>query len=157
MGRRPLVLLSGKDPTRPGGHETYVRTHALAAAELSFEPHVFYMTPGVRSRVERTGFGVVHAVAAPGRRRPAVLQRRPLVAAVARFLEPRPGPHLIHGFALWAHVAVDAARRLNERGVGAVAVASAYARRAYEVEAAYRNVRRHHGAVQRIGHWIWLR
>jgi glycosyltransferase involved in cell wall biosynthesis len=157
MSRRPLVLISGREPAGAGGHESYVRAHARAAMELGYEPRIFSVTTGLRSRVERTGFGVVHSMAAPGRRRPVVLQVLPLADAVVRFLAPRPGPHLIHGFGIRAFAAVDAARRLSDRGVPAVAVASSYARRAYEVGARHQGLRRHHGLAQRLGHAIWLR
>src|SRR3954447_17579502 len=102
MSGRPLVLISGREPAGAGGHESYVRAHARAAMELGYEPHIFSVTTGLRSRVERTGFGVVHSMAAPGRRRPVVLQVLPLADAVVRFLAPRPGPHLIHGFGIRA-------------------------------------------------------
>src|SRR5690348_4898933 len=102
MERGPLVLISGKDVLDgTGGHESYVRAHALAAARAGYEPHVFCVAH--RSETTAARFGAVHRVAAPlGLHLPPALQAPLLARAVVRFLTPRPGPHVIHGFAMWA-------------------------------------------------------
>src|SRR5437588_4407143 len=103
MRRVALVLMTGKDPLAPGGHESYVRAHALAASRIGFEPHLFCL--GVWPSVQRTEFGIVHRVAAPPRRTPPALLQVPLTAhlpllalAAARFLARSEGHGLVHGF-----------------------------------------------------------
>src|SRR3954469_5717852 len=133
MPPKPLVLISGKDVLDGvGGHESYVRAHALAAARAGFEPHVFCI--GRRPATTRTEYGCVHHVAAPLPVAPPVALHGPLLArAVVAFLGGRPGPPLIHSFAIWPAAGAAASRALARRGVRAVAVASAYGTRAYEV------------------------
>lgn len=135
-----------------GGHETYVRAHALAAARLGLDAHVFCV--GSRPRTTRTDFGVVHHVPAP---LPVALHG-PLVArAVVRFVGRRPGPIGIHSFAVWASAGVLASRALARRGVTAIPVASAYGTRAYEVGAMQDGLHRHHGLAHRVRYRAWLR
>jgi len=51
----------------------------------------------------------------------------PFIArAVSRFLAPRRGPHVIHGFGVWTLGGVLAARALSGRGVEAAPIASVY-------------------------------
>src|SRR5580658_9063747 len=129
--RRPLVLISGKDPLNAvGGHESYVRAHALAAAAAGFDPHLFCV--GTRNAEVVSEFGTVHTVAPPRGWRvpvPAAFHRALLARAVVRFLSPYPGPHLIHSFAIWSGAGVAASRSLARAGVTAIPVASAYATR----------------------------
>jgi glycosyltransferase involved in cell wall biosynthesis len=156
MTGRPLALISGKDPLRSvGGHESYVRAHAIAAREAGFEPHVFCI--GERTALLSADFGIVHRVGAPGPVTPPVWLQGPLLArAVVQLLARSPGPHLIHGFAVWAGAAVSAAAALARRGVASVAVASAYATRAYEVGAMQAGLHPYHGAGQRLRYRAWL-
>src|SRR4051794_29019577 len=157
MPRKPLVLISGKDVLHGvGGHESYVRAHALAATRAGFEPHVFCV--GRRPGSAGTEFGQVHHVALPLPVEPPVALHGPLLArAVAAFLARSPGPHVIHGFAIWAAAGVAASRALARDGRRAVPVASAYGTRAYEVGAMQDALRAHHGPANRIRYRAWLR
>jgi glycosyltransferase involved in cell wall biosynthesis len=161
MGRGPLVLISGRDPLDGiGGHETYVRAHALAAASCGFEPHIFCMSKSIRGRTARTDFGVVHYVSHPlPRQRPIAAHGPFLARAVVRFLAQSPGPHPIHSFALWSGAGVAASRALARRGIRAVPLASAYGTRAYEVGAMQGALQAHHGLVHRLryrGRLRWI-
>jgi glycosyltransferase involved in cell wall biosynthesis len=160
MTGRPLALISGKDPLASiGGHESYVRAHATVAREAGFEPHIFCI--GDRPAVVDADFGIVHRVSAPGPVTPPVWLQGPLLArAVVKLLAPLPGPHLIHGFAVWSAAAVSAATALARRGVAAIPVASAYATRTYEVGAMQAGLHAHHGVGQRLRYrawWSWIR
>jgi glycosyltransferase involved in cell wall biosynthesis len=147
------VLISGKRVLdRAGGHETYVRAHALAAASLGLEPHIF--CAGRRARTTRTGYGVVHEVPLP---LPVALHGPPLAAAVARWAGNRSRTIGIHGFAIWSSAGVLASRALSRRGVTAIPLASAYATRAYEVEAMQAGLGRHLGPLQRLRYRAWRR
>lgn len=159
MGRPPLVLVSGKDPRRAGGHENYVRAHALAAAACGFHPHVFSVSSSLRSRTVATEFGTLHMVAAPlGVTHPVILQNGPLARAVAGFLRDRPGgPHLIHGFALWSRAAVAASRALGRQGMPAVPVASAYGTRRYEIGSMQPGLTERYTLPQRLFYRGWYR
>jgi glycosyltransferase involved in cell wall biosynthesis len=157
MADRPLVLVSGKDPVASvGGHETYVRAHALAAAAAGFQPHVFCSSKA--AGVVGSEFGSIHRVGwrGPGEA-PVAGQPSALARAVAEFLVRDPGPHIIHGFGIWAAAAVLATGRLAPRGVHACAVASAYGTRAYELRAMQPGVRAHHGRINRMRYrgWYW--
>jgi glycosyltransferase involved in cell wall biosynthesis len=147
------VLISGKDPLGLGGHESYVRAHALGAAKLGFEPHIFCV--GNHAGTTSSEFGAVHRVGHAWT--PVVAQSPVLARAVVAFLERRPGPHLIHGFAIWAGAGVIATRRLARRGVRATAIASAYATRAYELRAMQQGLRAHQGLRHRAHYRAWLR
>lgn len=162
MERRPLVLISGKNVLEAGGHESYVRAHALAAAQIGFDPHIFCASSA--NETERTDFGVIHRVAAPPRRTPPVLLQVPLPAqmpllarAVVKFLATRPGPHLIHSFSIFAAAGVAASQALARRSVDAVPIASAYATRAYEIDVMQGGLRAHHGLTDRVRHRAWQR
>jgi glycosyltransferase involved in cell wall biosynthesis len=156
-GRRPLVLISGKDLLGGfGGHESYVRAHALAAASAGFAPHVFCV--GTRVAEAVTDFGTVHTVATPAGWRPPVAFHGALLArSVVRFLASYPGPHLIHSFAIWSGAGVAASRSLAHRGITAIPVASAYGTRSYEVSAMQDALAPHHGLAHRLGYRAWLR
>jgi glycosyltransferase involved in cell wall biosynthesis len=159
VAARPLILISGKDPSSLyGGHETYVRAHALAALRLGFEPHVICASDRT-DRVE-TEYGLLHRFAL-GRYEPPAAFEVALLAHGARQVVTRhragPEPALMHGFALWSASGVAAARSLARRGIGAVAIASAYATREYEVGVMQSGLAAHHGIVQRARHRAWLR
>ena len=155
---RPLVLVSGKDPVgQAGGHTSYIRAHALAAARCGFDPHVFCAANTLRPRTTRADFATIHHVPVPGRHNPVVLQNAPLARAVVHFLEDVPGPHLIHGFGLWSGAATSASRALNMGGAAAVPVASAYATRLYEIAAMQPGIRSHHGLALKLHYAVRLR
>jgi glycosyltransferase involved in cell wall biosynthesis len=151
---RPLVLVSGKDPLNDvGGHKTYVRAHALAAAKIGFEPHIFCV--GTRSGVQDTDFGTLHTVAGPlGFRRPLAFHGPVLARAVVDLLVDQPGPHLVHGFAIWSQAGVAASRALARRGVTAVPVASAYDTRAADAAAKLAALASQHTMAHRLHYQI---
>ena len=109
MRPRPLVLVSGKGVIgTAGGHESYVRAHALAVARFGFEPHVFCAAR--RSGTTVTDFATVHDVAAPV----PVAAQQPLIArAIVRRFRDEAQPVAIHGFALWASAGALAALMLT--------------------------------------------
>jgi glycosyltransferase involved in cell wall biosynthesis len=152
--KRPLVFVSGKDPLNDvGGHKTYVRAHALAAARIGFEPHIFCV--GARSRVQETDFGTLHTVAGPlGFRRPVALHGPVLSRAVVGFLAHQPGPHLIHGFAIWSQASAAASRELASRGVTAIPVASAYDTRTSDAAAKRAALASQHTLAHRLHYRI---
>jgi glycosyltransferase involved in cell wall biosynthesis len=156
-GRRPLVLISGKDVREEvGGHPSYVRAHALAGLRLGFAPRVFCFGP--RNRLDVEAFGTVHTVAAPlGVRLPVALQQTLLARSVATFLASRRGSHLIHGFAIWSAAGVAASARLARSGVPATPVASAYGTRAYEVGVMQNALGPRYAHAERARYRAWLR
>ncbi len=162
MDRPPLVLISGKDVFGAGGHETYVQAHALAAARLGYEPHIFFAS--TTQSTERTELGVIHRVLAPPRRRPPVLlqiplptRMPPLAYGIAGFLAKRPGRHLIHSFGVYGAAGVLATRLLARRGVDAVQIASAYGTRAYELRVMGNGLRPYHGLSNQLRYRAWRR
>jgi glycosyltransferase involved in cell wall biosynthesis len=162
VGRSPIVLISGRDPSRAGGHESYVLAHALAAARIGFEPHIFFGSTATGT--ERTEIGVVHRVRVPPRRQPPVLAQIPLPTympllgrGVANFLGPFAGGHLIHSFGVYGAAGVWAGRALKRRGVQAVSIASSYGTRAYELGALDDGLRAHHGLGNRVQYRAWRR
>ena len=152
---KPVVLIAGKDPfEKTGGHGTYVRAHALAAAEVGFAPHVFCAAR--RASVVDTDFGVLHRVAAPLRSHNlASLQTPFLSAAVAAFLRNRSGPHLIHSFGVWAGAGVAASRKLAALGIESVPVASVYTTLEHENRAILRGLGSYHGVRKRLYYAAW--
>jgi glycosyltransferase involved in cell wall biosynthesis len=149
--RPPIALISGKDVLNGvGGHETYVRAHAMAAQRLGLDPHIFCV--GGRARTIPTDYGTVHHVRAPG---PVAAQGPPLATAAAQLAGP---DHLlgIHGFALWASAGVMAGRIVRRRGFREAVLCNAYATRAYEVAAMQDGLHDHHGRFNRIRYRAWL-
>jgi glycosyltransferase involved in cell wall biosynthesis len=132
---RPVVLISGYDPTAAGygGHSSYVRAHAYALRQAGFEPHMFCLSP--RTETVAAPYAVVHRIASPYHSFRNVMlpfQAPRLIRAVESYLAPLPPPHLIHGFQIWTHVAVAAAKRLNARGIPTQPAGSAYDAVLYE-------------------------
>jgi glycosyltransferase involved in cell wall biosynthesis len=139
-----VALVAGKDPLAElgGGHSSYVRAHARAALAAGYAPHLFAVG-WERDEVE-TGFGMLHRQRSllplprrPNLGSPQYLIQSPLhVPQLARALESffaeRPGPHLAHGFGVWASAAVAARARLARRGVALRVIASAYSTNAHE-------------------------
>jgi glycosyltransferase involved in cell wall biosynthesis len=124
----PVVLISGNDPTAGhGGHSSYVRAHAYALRQASFDPQIFCVSP--RTETVAAPYAVVHRIASPYRPFRHVMMRfhaPRLICAVEQYLTPLPPPHLIHGFQIWTYAAVAAARRLNARGIPTQPVGSTY-------------------------------
>jgi glycosyltransferase involved in cell wall biosynthesis len=132
-----LILILGRDPLRTsGGNESYVVAHAKAAIVAGYRPRVFSMAK--RSSVIETDYGFLHRVASPAhpiRGITAILHRPWLARAIARYLDGRPGPHVIHGFGVWADSAVAASRILARRGVEALPVATVFVATEHEAAA----------------------
>jgi glycosyltransferase involved in cell wall biosynthesis len=80
-----------------------------------------------------------------------------LARAAVRLLAGRPGPHIVHGFAIWSASAAAAAQALGRRGETATAVASAYATRTYEIGAMQNGLGPHLSSSQRLRYRAWLR
>ncbi len=123
-----VTLISGRDPhLRAAGHESYVVAHARAARRAGCDVHVFAL--GSRHLTRATDYGTLHIVGTPIRpihSITAVLQRRRLVAAITASLAGVTGPHVLHGFVIWADAAVAAARALERRSERATAIATVW-------------------------------
>ncbi len=163
---RPVVLIAGKDPTTTtGGHPSYVRAHARAAALAGFSPHVFALAP--RASREETDFGTLHRITTPVRpiRRLMAAGHTPFLAAgIVRFLRrfrDLPGPRLVHGFGAWADAGAAAARTLSREGIETVAVASAYTTLEHECRAKLSGVDRTdhglHSWLRYRAEYLWIR
>ncbi len=135
--KRVVVLIGGKDPKAGmGGGASYFRAHARAAMQAGFEPHIFYGAPVVR--VVESEYGYIHEAQSFVARRFAksagieitkclLPWLAPRVASeIERFLLPRRGPHLIHGFSAWAYTALLAGERLRRAGAEAIVVGNVY-------------------------------
>jgi glycosyltransferase involved in cell wall biosynthesis len=157
VGRRPLVLISGKDVVdRVGGHASYVRAHALAAIRAGFEPHIFEIarTPGT---VE-TEWGTVHRLRMPHRHPSPIVLHMPFLArAVTDFVVERADTQVVHSFGVWAAAGATATRALARRGIYVVPVASAYGRRLYEESALLAGTASHHPLPARLRYQWWVR
>jgi glycosyltransferase involved in cell wall biosynthesis len=135
---REIVLVAGKDPRVElgGGHSAYVRAHARAAQAAGYEPHLFGV--GQRTEVQRMDYGVVHSLRSPWplRRNPGIgspsyatlspLHVPLLARALLRHLRERPGPQLVHGFAIWGRAGSWAAERLRREGRSVTVLQSIY-------------------------------
>jgi glycosyltransferase involved in cell wall biosynthesis len=156
MGRIPLVFISGKDVVdRVGGHASYVRAHALAAARLGYEPHIFEISAA--GGTVDTPWGLVHRVRTPHRHpSPIVFQMPFLARAVTDFVTDHRDTQVIHSFGIWASAGVTASRALARCGVRVVPVASAYGRRLYEESALLRGTGSHHPLPSRVRYWAWV-
>ena len=132
---KAVILVSGKHPGQAGGHETYVRAHALAATAAGFEPHIFCADSA--SSMVAHDFGIVHSIAwpLPVHSAWACVCRPFLASAIETFLRDQSPPHLIHGFGPWSCVSVAVKRRLARRGVAVTVLSSAYATLMYESRA----------------------
>jgi glycosyltransferase involved in cell wall biosynthesis len=163
-----VTYVAGKDPLEEtaGGHSSYVRAHAYAAVRAGYEPHLFCVS---RSEgIVETGYGFVHRVRSPlrfvireapsvGFRGNTILFHAPLLAAaLERFLENRPGPHLIHGFALWCAAGVIAGERLAKKGVDSTIIANAYTTIRHETAAKFAGVSCDHGFRNRLRYGLEL-
>lgn len=155
-----LLLLAGKDPlVELGGHSTYVRAHARAAAMAGYRPHLFAVAP--RDEVLETDFGTLHRVHSPFRpfRQVMVPGHLPLLArAVGDFVAGTGGDCLVHAFGIWGSV-IDAVRARHASEGRLVPIASAYTTYFHESAAKLRGTRSCHGALamlaRRVEHaWV---
>jgi len=166
---RPVVIVSGKDPVEEigVGHTVYARAHARAAALAGFEPHVFCV--GREAGVVHTEIGLVHRIRSPwplpprpgiGYRYHLVWLHAPLLAAaVRRFLDSCPAPHLVHGIGLWGCVGAAVSRSPGRDG-GVISAVSAYSTYRHEIEAQRRGLRADHGLGERarfLSRYAWTR
>lgn len=123
-----IIYIAGKNPIhQPGGHSSYVRAHARAARRIGFEPQIFCL--GNEDRTEAQDIGLLHQIASPRfsvRSATVPLHAPKLVRAILGHIADRPGPHLIHGFGLWAYVGVRVRARLARRRIKAITVSSVY-------------------------------
>jgi glycosyltransferase involved in cell wall biosynthesis len=144
---REVIFVSGKYPGGVrGGHESFVRATARAARIAGFEPHIFCTAP--TGGVSQADYGYIHYVESPYR--PFGSSKLPwqaplLVESVERYLEGKPGPHLIHGFCVWGYVAVTVCRRLRRKGIEAVALVNSYDIMSREAWSKLRALERAHG------------
>ncbi len=149
---KPVVLVSGTDPLDPGGHESYVRAHGMAAIRAGFEPHIFVMSP--RSEVAAYDFGVVHRVVGPIKsvtHIKAGFCHSAAASAIERFLKGHSPPHLIHAFSTWGGVGVALKRRFAARGESVIPITSAYDTKLHEMRKHLASLRPAHGLAK------WLR
>jgi glycosyltransferase involved in cell wall biosynthesis len=158
---KELVIVVGKDPLEEtgGGHSSYVRAHARAAIRAGFRPHLFGV--GDSEGIVETDYGVVHRLRSPLKILPypkgegvpgaTIPWHEPvLTAGVTQFLHDREGPRLIHGFGPWSGAAIIASRRLNRRGVEAIAIVSAYNSLEHEYQGRRMGITRAHGGRSRF-------
>jgi glycosyltransferase involved in cell wall biosynthesis len=150
-----LLFIAGRDPsTSVGGHSRYVEAHARAAQAAGFAPEIFCVDAG-KPAVEAE-YGRIHRVHSPVpiRRHPFMLAHEPfLSAAIGKYAQDQPGPHLLHSFGPWAFVGFRAQRRLERMGLQATAVASAYTTLRHDWAAKLRGLSRRDGA----GKWVRYR
>ncbi|HEY6329890.1 MAG TPA: glycosyltransferase family 4 protein [Blastocatellia bacterium] len=144
---KEVIFVSGKYPGGVrGGHESFVRATARAACIAGFEPHIFCTAPA--GGILQADYGYIHYVESPYR--PFGSKKLPwqaplLIASIERYLEGKPGPHLIHGFCVWGYVAVAVCRRLSRKGIEGVALINSYDIMSREAWAKFRSLERAHG------------
>jgi len=136
----PIVFISGKHPIDEiggFGHSSYVRAHARAAILAGFSPHLFCV--GARDEMSETPIGPVYQCRSlpPFRGVNIPLHATPLSAAVEAFAvrSDLRGPLIVHSFGVWTFAGVHAVRRLERRGIKAVAIGSSYTTYADEAAA----------------------
>jgi glycosyltransferase involved in cell wall biosynthesis len=167
-----IVLLAGKDPLAEigGGHSAYVRVHARAALRAGLTPHLFCASD--RTEIVEAEFGIVHRIqsAIPFRLEAgmgssrylplSIVHNRQIATEVARFLVGRRGPHLIHGFGVWAEAGLRVRAKLRRRSVPVVTIASAYTTNRHESRARLRGLIHGHGLWRTVkfgAEYLWIR
>jgi glycosyltransferase involved in cell wall biosynthesis len=158
-----IAFITGRDPQSEvsGGHSSYARAHARAAARAGYIPHIF--CAGRVSDVRETDFGIIHRIASPLRpfRQLMVMGHARIIAAeVTRFFMATTGTHLIHSFGAWGYAGVIAAERLRSNGRRAVAVLNSYTTYHDELHAKIKSLAPSHGSVARIRYnaeHLWAR
>jgi glycosyltransferase involved in cell wall biosynthesis len=156
----PVAFVYGQDPsTGLHGGASFLRVHALAAVRAGFTPHIF--CPADRSSVRETPYGLIHrtwCMPLPPQRQELWGVQKPFIAwygarlarRVADVLGGSPGPHLVHGFSTWGHVAVLAAAALRHRGHAATAITSVYTTAADECRGKIQGLSHDHGWASRL-------
>jgi len=160
---RIIVLVAGVDPVEDigAGHTSYVRAHARAVARAGFEPHIF--CAGRSAAIVETDLGVIHRIGAHPRtfrNIMAPVHGRFVAGSLERFLQERPGPHLIHSFGAWSYVGVFVSQALQRRGVEATPIASAYTTLRHESHGKVRGLTSVHGRLRRLrerAEHLWVR
>lgn len=147
-----LVLISGSDPSLGiGGHSSYVRLHGLAALRAGYTPHIFCV--GLHEHESCTEFGMVHRVQSPYQpyRNVMLHAHAPrLIRGIEKFLLPKKGCHLLHGFSGWSYVGAVVAERLKKKNVTAVPIASSYDTLLNVARAKRAGVGKAHGLLERM-------
>ncbi len=132
-----LVLLGRLDHlVASGGGESYMYAQALAAQLAGYRPTL--ITASKRAETVVGDFGTIIRTRTPLRpiRTTVAPFHSPwLSRAIVRFLEGRPGPHLLHGYGAWAGAGLAAGRELRRRGVETTTIATAFTTLVHEVEA----------------------
>src|ERR1700693_157184 len=136
----PIVFISGKHPIDEisgFGHASYVRGHARAARLAGSRPHLF--CGGASDEVSETPIGPVYQCRSVPPFRGVNIPRHsaPLSRAVEAFAvrNDLSGPLIVHSFGVWTYAGVQAVRRLERRGIQAVAIGSSYTTYADEAAA----------------------
>jgi glycosyltransferase involved in cell wall biosynthesis len=136
----PIIFISGKHPIREiggFGHSAYVRAHARAAMLAGFAPHLFCV--GADDEVCETPIGSVYQCRSvpPFRGVNIIRHATPLARAVENFAirNDLSDPLIVHSFGVWTYAGVQAVRRLESRGIKAVAIGSSYTTYADEAAA----------------------
>jgi glycosyltransferase involved in cell wall biosynthesis len=158
-----IAFITGRDPQSEvsGGHSSYARAHARAAARAGYIPHIF--CAGRVSDIRETDFGIIHRMASPLRPFRQLMVRghaRIIAAEVNRFFMATTGPHLIHSFGAWGYAGVIAADRLRSKGRRAVALLNSYTTYHDECHAKIKSLAASHGSVSRIRYnaeHLWTR
>ena len=159
MSKPIVVFIAARDPRHSrGGHSSYVRVHCRAAVRAGFEPHIF-CTSSESGTVE-SDFGIVHLVKTDylphrsiesGVRKKILFWTAPFVtSAIVRFLEARPGPHLIHGITLWGYSGVIAAEKMQRRGIRTLVIITHYTTIEHEFQGKVRGVEQSYGTLQQL-------
>jgi glycosyltransferase involved in cell wall biosynthesis len=182
-----VVFITGRDIVAEGkgGLSGYVRIHALAARNLGYRTHVFFM--GDRDESRDTAYGRLHMV-----RNPAIPDRlmrvrndtyrqgfiegfinsflktsytarlhgRLLASAIRRFVLDSEGPVVIHSFFLWGSVACRVRDELAVEGIRVKVVNSVFATMRHEIEGkvggAWRSGKLSN-LFSTIVEWLWMR
>ena len=109
---------------------------ALAARRAGYHPTIICASKRAGTVTGDFGSMVrVRTPVRPVRNVVAVLHAPWVVRAIVRFLDGRPGPHVLHGLAGFAGSAVIASRALGRRGVEAIPIATAFTVATHEADA----------------------
>ncbi|MGE0129564.1 MAG: glycosyltransferase family 4 protein [Blastocatellales bacterium] len=164
---KEIVFIAGKDPcSEAGGHSSFVRSTARAAAGAGFIPHIFCVAR--KTEVVSSDFGMIHRIASPlrsSRQISVPFQVSSLAAGVERFLTSqqsagKQGPHLIHSLSLWGYAGALASGRLRRLGHRVFTVVNSYTTMEDEAMGKLKGLGADHGASARLQHWaeyVWFK